>query len=112
MRLQQNSDTTDLGNLRKSYLKNYSRFFWLRKHSAIVGQNFFGSFVPTSFLSHPIFNNRPYTPKESSNFEFFNEFEWIYRMNEGVGIKNFMIYISIDIQRLIFDYQNDCKCDN
>ena len=63
-------------------------------------------------LSHTIFNNRPYTPKESSNFEFFNEFEWIYRMNEGVGIKNFMIYISIDIQRLIFDYQNDCKCDN
>ena len=26
-------------------------------------------------------------------------------MNEGVGIKNFMIVISIDIQRLIFDYQ-------
>ena len=26
-------------------------------------------------------------------------------MNEGVGIKAFMIYISIDIQRLIFYYQ-------
>ena len=33
-------------------------------------------------------------------------------MNEGVGMKNFMIYISIDIQRQIFDYQNDCQCDN
>ena len=35
-------------------------------------------------------------------------------MNEGVGMTNFMIYISIDIpvQRLIFDYQNDCHCDN
>ena len=63
--------------------------------------------------SMTIFNNRPYTPKESSNFEFFNEFEWIYRMDEGVGIKNFMIYISIDIQRLISDnYQNHCKYNN
>ena len=51
-------------------------------------------------------------PKESPNCEFFNEFECIYRMNEGVGIKNFIIYISIDISRLIFDYQNDCECDN
>ena len=63
-------------------------------------------------LSHTIFNNRRYTPKESSNFEFFNEFEWMYRMNEGVDITNFMIHISIDIQRLIFDYQNDCQYDN
>ena len=33
-------------------------------------------------------------------------------MSEGVGVKKFMIYISIDTQRLIFDYQNDCQCDN
>ena len=52
-----------------------------------------------------------WVPKESSNFEFLNEFEWIYRMNESFGMKNFMIYLSIDIQRLIFDYQNDCQCD-
>ena len=33
-------------------------------------------------------------------------------MNEGIGMKNFMIYISIGIERLIFDYKNDRQCDN
>ena len=63
-------------------------------------------------LSPTIFNNTPQSSTQSSHFQFFNKLVRIYRTNECVGMKNFMIYIAIDIPRLIFDYQNDSQCDN
>ena len=76
------------------YLNGRDPEVWLGSDSTtvVIWKQFY-----TTYLSHTIFNNRPYTPKESSKFEFFNEFERIYRMNEGFGIKN-----SWSISRLIY----------